>query len=260
MSKLVFTIDVEEWFHSENIAPKWKQQFSDHSSLPVMYELMEMLDRKKAKGTFFFLGVVAIANKQLVSEVAKRGHEIASHGWDHTLLTNMTRTELELDIFKSTSILEDLIGEKVIGYRSPCFSQSKYLVDILLENGYQYTSNGIRSTFHDRYSNNIMDDDRLKDFSLPVSSILNLSFPATGGGWFRLLPYALQSYLLNYAKQDPKVFYAHPVDFDVNLPQLKFLGTLTRWRQTVNVNTALKKLEYFSLSDEPLKSLVTPRC
>ena len=251
--KLIFTLDVEEWFHSENIAPYWEKQFSDYSSLKVMFSLLDFLDTRNIKGTFFFLGLTACENQELLREVKDRGHEIASHGWDHTLLNSMTKLEIATDIYKATSSLEDIIGEKIVGYRSPCFSQSEFLIETLLENGYLYTSNGIRSTFHDRYSNNFMTDIRMFDFALPVASLGPLNIPATGGGWFRLFPVSIQKLLIGLSRQEPKVFYAHPVDFDDNLPDLDFIGALKYWRQTVNSKYSFSKLAKFDFSNNHLK-------
>lgn len=254
---LVFTIDVEEWFHSENIAPVWNGEYSKHTSLPLVYQILALLEKKGAKGTFFFLGTIAKKNKKLVLDVARKGHEIASHGWDHKLIHTLSKCELQHDIRKSTEILEQITGEKVLGYRSPCFSQSNYLVDTLLENGYAYTSNGIRSTLHDRYANNNIVDKRLHDFGLPVAELLGFNMPATGGGWFRLLPLNLQRVLTYRSNQSPKVFYAHPVDFDCSLPKLHFVGNVNRFRQTINTSGALKKLQRLEFTDKPLKSFMT---
>ena len=144
--------------------------------------------------------------------------------------------------------------EKIIGYRSPCFSQSEFLIETLLENGYLYTSNGIRSTFHDKYSNNFMTDIRMFDFALPVASLGPLNIP-TLEVVVRLFPVSIQKLLIGLSRQEPKVFYAHPVDFDDNLPDLDFIGALKYWRQTVNSKYSFSKLAKFDFSNNHLKLL-----
>ena len=89
------------------------------------------------------------------------GHEIANHGLDHSLLGNLNKDKIEKDINESTKILEDLTGSKVIGYRSPCFSQNENLSEALEKNDYKYTSMSIETSFHDRYKDNSYDPKKI---------------------------------------------------------------------------------------------------
>ena len=241
--KLVFTVDVEEWYHSANVAPYWRGQQKNHSSLKWINNILDFLDEVDVQGTFFVLGEVAEQKRQLVMEIHHRGHEIASHGWDHKLICNLNYSDLSDDFTKSTNVLEDIIGEKVIGYRSPCFSQSKYLEEILINHGYLYTSNGIVSSLHDRYSSNRVLFDQIVDFPIPVAALSNFYVPATGGGWFRLFPTPLQKYLIKNSNEALKIFYIHPIDFDCDLPKLDFIPLISRIRQTINNHKSIPKLK-----------------
>ena len=118
-NKLVFTMDCENWSDSENIKPYVSSKKILHSSFHVMDKVLKFLDNRNIKGTFFFLGTLAEKNKSLVQEIHISGHEIANHGWDHTLLENLTKKETDIDIKKSTNAIESIIGDKVFGYRSP---------------------------------------------------------------------------------------------------------------------------------------------
>lgn len=256
MNKLIFSIDVEEWFHSENILPYKSLITSSHSSMPMMKDILEFLNNKKIKGTFFCLGVIAEKYPELISEISKNGHEIASHGWDHKLISNMSSIELEDDIRKTTEILSKLSNQKIIGYRSPCFSQNKFLDDILIKYGYKYTSMGISSFFHDRYSKNDYIGNKLPDFPMPVAKISNFRIPATGGGWFRLFSIKMQKFLLRLSTEEQKIFYCHPWDFDSFQDDLEFLPYHVKLRHYVNVKNAMSKLHDLNFEKFPLKSLL----
>jgi len=254
--RLVFTLDLEEWFHSQNIAPYWQGQHGDHSSLYIIEEVLSFLAERSIKGTFFVLGTIAQAHPELIKLIHKEGHEIASHGWDHRLLNTLDRRSMLDDVKRSTSILEDLVSEKIVGYRSPCFSKSDHLLEALLENGYLYTSNGISSSIHDRYRDNSIKHIEMHDFGLPVAKMRKFSVPATGGGWFRLFPLLLQKTLLQRTDEFPKVFYIHAIDFDHKLPELDFVPYLMRVRQTINSFNSFDKLKKLDFHNQPLKSFL----
>ena len=88
MKDLVFTIDVEEWYHAENLRPYLDTRIlkNKYSTINYTYKVLDFLDECNSKGTFFFLGCIAKVYPELVKEVVVRGHEIASHGLNHDLL------------------------------------------------------------------------------------------------------------------------------------------------------------------------------
>ena len=256
--KMVFTIDVEDWYHAENLRPYLNSSFSKSSSstLQNTYKILDFLDQKDAKGTFFFLGCIALNNKALVKETLKRGHEIASHGLDHSLLWDLSEKETIHDISESTKIIEDIAGTKIIGYRSPCFSQNSFITNALRENGYQYTSMSIESTFHDRYSSNYFESsENLYDFPMPVAKFGPLNIVSTGGGWFRFFPSSVQKKLIEHSKLETKVFYCHPWDFGENFFTTDKIPFMKKFRHTVGVKQALKKLNNFDFSSKNLSDI-----
>ncbi len=259
MKDLVFTVDVEEWKHAENVRPyiKDEPQYNDFSTIAGLRKILEFLESRSYKGTFFFLADLAIKNKTLIREISKLGHEIGSHGLDHTLLNNLGDKKTFHDVNESKKIIEDITGIEVKGYRSPCFSQNNYLNDALIKSGYLYTSMSIRSSFHDRYSNNKKDSDLIRDFSLPTVSFGGFNLVCTGGGWFRLYPVEMQKFLLHFTKSEPNIFYCHPWDFVKNLPgnDIK-IPFFKKFRHTINVQRAYLKLTKFDFTKTTLKDYV----
>jgi polysaccharide deacetylase family protein (PEP-CTERM system associated) len=252
---LVFTIDVEEWFHAENISTYVYD--TAHSSMGLLYTLLEILERKNARGTFFWLSDVAVKNKRLLEDVVNAGHEIASHGIDHALLTSLSETETRRQLQKSKAILEDMSGTEILGFRSPCFSTNKYLSTELSLCGYKYTSNGMHVTGHDRYGGRVKQNaTALPDFELPTIKIGRVSIPVTGGGYFRLFPAQFQKRLINYSAVKPIIFYCHPWDFDVKQPVLNGLPFVKKFRHYVGIKSALQKVEKFNFSNKTLSDFL----
>jgi len=254
--ELIFTMDVEDWYHSENVVHYLPEKYPEHSSLYIVEKIMNFLGDRGIKGTFFFLGTVAKDNPSIVLDLFKEGHEIANHGWDHSLLNTMDYAQTHDDIRQSTEVLETIINDKVLGYRSPCFSVNDSIFEILNSFGYRYTSMGIRSTLHDRYSKNSGYRNAIVDLELPVASRFGLNIPATGGGWFRLFPCIMQKLLLGISDQNPKIFYCHPWDFDEFKPALKSMPFSYHFRHTVNTKHSFNKLSQFDFSKNVLKNSI----
>lgn len=159
----ILTIDVEDYFQVENF--KGIIKFSDWESYESRVEsnthkLLDMLDEAKIKATFFVLGWLAERYPHMVKEIHSRGHEIASHSYAHQRVYNQTKDEFRADLKKSKAILEDIVGEKVIGYRAPTYSiteDSLWALDILREEGFQYDS----SFFPFRFQKDGLANDKL---------------------------------------------------------------------------------------------------
>ena len=83
------------------------------------------------KGTFFILGWVAKRLPSLVRDIQARGHEVASHGFYHQLCYRSSREELKRDLEDSKSLLEDILGQQVHGYRAPSFSVTEDVLKLV---------------------------------------------------------------------------------------------------------------------------------
>jgi polysaccharide deacetylase family protein (PEP-CTERM system associated) len=254
----IFSVDVEEYFqvHAfEGLVPpeKWGAYPSRLAS--VTDRLLEMLDRHNATGTFFVLGWVAERYAPIVRKIAAAGHEIASHGWWHRRITDMTPEEFRQDIRSSKQALEHLISQPVMGYRAPSFSLTpghEWAFDVLLEEGYRYDS----SLFPIRRSGYGYPDSPpvphyiqrpggvLLEFPLSTTYWRGIRLPAAGGGYFRLLPYALtrRAFREHTNAGIPGTFYIHPWELDPQQPRIA-RSWLTRVRHYGGLASTESRLE-----------------
>ena len=245
------TIDVEDYFQVSAFAPHIPRNLWD--SLPCRVErnvmrILDMLDEQPAKATFFTLGWVAERYPHLVREIVGRGHELASHGYGHLRATDQTEMEFRTDVTHAKKLLEDLSGVAVNGYRAPSFSigaRNLWAFDVLNDAGYQYSSS-VYPIKHDHYG---MPDaprfafqPRQHDLlELPPTTLnmLGRNFPASGGGYFRLLPYSVSAWMMRRVnEQDGNacIFYFHPWEIDPGQPRQHGISLKTRFRHYVNLS------------------------
>jgi polysaccharide deacetylase family protein (PEP-CTERM system associated) len=140
---VMVTVDLEDWFQVENLRPLFPQETWDACELRVemnVQRLLELFDACRVEATFFVLGWVAERRPGLVREIARAGHEIASHGYSHRLCPELAVPELRRDIETSRALLQDITGQPPVGYRAPSFSITGELTDILAELGFAYDS------------------------------------------------------------------------------------------------------------------------
>jgi polysaccharide deacetylase family protein (PEP-CTERM system associated) len=231
-----FSVDVEEYFQVcalEGVVPRatWPD-FESRVGASVDL-LLELMSDHGARGTFFVLGWLADRNPGLVHRIWSAGHEIASHGWDHRRVKDQAPSDFRLSVRRSKALLEDLTGERVLGFRAPSFSivrGCEWALDILLEEGYFYDS----SLFPVRrpgygYANGQRDPHwverpggRLGQAPPATLTLGTLRIPAAGGAYFRLLPYRLVQTALREAERRgaPATFYIHPWELDPGQPRI----------------------------------------
>lgn len=245
------TIDVEDYFQVSAFAPHIER--SSWDSLPCRVErnvdrILGLLAKRQAHATFFTLGWVAERYPALVRRISAAGHEVASHGYGHLRASEQTPDQFRDDITRSKAILEEITGMPVRGYRAPSFSigaANLWALDVLAECGYQYSSS-IYPIRHDHYG---MPDAPRFAFrpsangvlELPVTtvSLMRRNFPAGGGGYFRLAPYAFSRWIMqrvNRADGEPCIFYFHPWEIDPAQPRPSGLTFKTRFRHYVNLS------------------------
>ena len=86
------TIDLEDWFHgiiSVNNSLDL-QKGLENRFIESTLSCLKTLSKSKVKATFFILGCLAEQAPNLIKEIHKEGHEIASHGWNHQLVYNLS--------------------------------------------------------------------------------------------------------------------------------------------------------------------------
>jgi polysaccharide deacetylase family protein (PEP-CTERM system associated) len=255
--KLMLTIDVEDWFSSENLSGYIKRETWNNQQIRIeenVHNILKMLDDYSVKATFFCLGWITNKIPKLISEISNIGHEIASHGYHHKLIYNQKPDEFKLDIIKSKNQLEDITGIKVRGYRAPTFSITDWSLDILLELGFEYDSSLVLTNLHDRYgkienNHNANPGDifeiqpGLTEFSLPCIQFIGQSLPIGGGGYFRLLPFwAYHFAFKNVFRHKDFVFYFHPWEIDENQPRISQISYFNRFRQYIGLSSNDLKL------------------
>ncbi|NLD36519.1 MAG: DUF3473 domain-containing protein [Desulfatiglans sp.] len=212
----------------------------------------------KIRATFFILGWIADRLPQLVQEIERRGHEVASHGYRHDLCTSQTKLDLQNDLIKSKHILEDLTGKAVLGYRAPSFVINQDMLKIIQGCGFLYDSSYNSFTLHDRYGHIDIPKDQNKRlafelidnfYEIPVSNLIvaNQVLPWGGGGYFRLIPFFIYSLgvKLNLKKNDGFVFYIHPWELDPEQPRVKEAAPFLRFRHYTNLKKTETKLKKF---------------
>lgn len=253
------TVDVEDYFQVSAFAKSIDQNDWDTHPLRVeknTHRLMDMFDEAQVKATFFVLGWVADRNKDLVKEIAQRGHEVASHGYSHQLVYNQTPEVFREETIRSKLLLEDIVQMPVRGYRAASYSITKnslWALDILAEAGFVYDSS-IFPVRHDRYGipDAIEVPHQLKtpkghslvEFPLSVAKIFKYKLPVAGGGYFRLYPYALTRAGLAQInrRHQPFIFYLHPWEIDPEQPRIE-AGWFSRFRHYNNLEECESRLQ-----------------
>jgi polysaccharide deacetylase family protein (PEP-CTERM system associated) len=249
-SQAVMSVDVEDWFHVENLKrvidrDSWSRQSSRvERNVDRLLELMAGYG--DVRSTWFILGWVAERWPKVVSQIAAAGHEIASHGYDHALLDDLSPDAFRADVNRSKHLLEDLAGAAVIGYRAPSFSIKDWALPILQELGFEYDSSHFPTVGHDRYG-------RLEgvpmgkpvaevlpgffEISISSMSLASVALPWGGGGYFRLLPYSIfrAGARRILRSGSPYVFYIHPWEIDPDQPRPKGLSPVYRFRHYVGL-------------------------
>jgi polysaccharide deacetylase family protein (PEP-CTERM system associated) len=248
--KAFVTVDVEDWFNSSsfrNIFPPSKWDAQENRLANGLDFILDELEARKIEGTFFCLGYSARRNPDLIRKIAARGHEIGSHGFFHDCVYDMKPEAFRQDLRDTAALLEDLSGEKMLGYRAPNFSITDFGIEILKEEGYLYDSSHYPFAAHDKYGKpEKLRKDTQSPYKLsenfwefPMSS-LKLSaatIPWSGGGYFRLFPQSVFfSGIKKIVKESPFNFYIHPWEFDPGQPRIEELSRFTKFRHYNNLN------------------------
>jgi len=245
------TIDVEDYFQVEAFASTIDR--SDWERLPCRVErnterLLQILTEAGVEATFFILGWVAERHPELMRRIVAEGHELASHGSSHLRVDRQSPEEFRDDV-----LLEDLAGVPVRGYRAPTFSiggASKWAHPILAEEGYCYSSS-VYPVKHDLYGTPeaprtpFSPAPGILEIPLTAVRVLGVDIPASGGGYFRLLPYGLTRGLLKRARRvnrSPAVFYLHPWEIDPEQPRQRSAPWKSRLRHYLNLDRTEPRL------------------
>lgn len=250
------TIDVEDYFQVSAFASHIDPAQWDTMECRVeqnIERVLALLRDAGATATFFTLGWIAERYPELVRRIASEGHELASHGFAHRRASEQSREQFQADITLAKAIIEDVCGHSVRGYRAPSFSigaSNRWAFDAIAEAGYRYSSS-IYPIRHDHYG--MPDAPRFAHevvpglLEVPIATVrmLRVNLPAGGGGYFRLLPYALSRWSIaqiNRNDRRPAMFYFHPWEVDPDQPRVPGVGAKTRFRHYVNLRKTAPRL------------------
>lgn len=252
------TIDVEDYFQVsafENIVSPNDWDTMEHRVVRNTEEILALLAEHGVKATFFIVGWIADKYPQLVKTIHGQGHVIGCHSYWHRKVYDLSPEEFRADTVRAKSLLENIVGEPVLGYRAPSYSitgKSLWALDILKEHGFSYDSS-IFPIYHDTYG--IPGSPRfayrhangLLEYPLSTALFLGRKVPVAGGGYFRLFPYwftrfALES--INRNESRPFVFYLHPWEIDPDQPRLREASLLSRFRHYNQLDQTRSRFEH----------------
>jgi polysaccharide deacetylase family protein (PEP-CTERM system associated) len=254
----VFTVDVEEYFQVSAFDAALSR--ADWPTLPSRIErnvdlLLDLLARHTTTSTFFSLGWIAAKHPGVIRRIAEAGHEVASHGWWHRRVNCLTPEEFRSEVRSSKAILEDVSGQRVIGFRAPNFSilpGTEWAFDVLLEEGYAYDSSLFpikrRGYGYPKAASlpHFITRSAGRLLELPMTTMVwaGVRLPAAGGGYFRHFPYKLTRWAFEqYSRRGVSgTFYIHTWEVDQDQPRLP-VPWLTRVRHYRGLSLTLSRLE-----------------
>jgi polysaccharide deacetylase family protein (PEP-CTERM system associated) len=253
----ILTVDVEEFYHGIDFDTVLGTEGAARLPSRVVAQterLLDQLEAHGARGTFFTLGLVAQKQPRLIRTIVARGHELASHGWDHRCVYDLGPQGFRTDLRRAKHALESAAGRAVRGYRAPNYSiraDTPWAFEILAEEGFTYDSS-VHPILHDRYGfpdaprflHRVGNGRALWEVPVGTARAFGTNLPV-GGGFFRLFPTTLLSAAIaSVNRQDgqPLVLYVHPWEFDPEQPRPP-MPLAHRFRHYVGLGGAVRKLE-----------------
>ncbi|BCO19942.1 DUF3473 domain-containing protein [Alteromonas sp. McT4-15] len=251
------TVDVEDYFQVSAFEDVINKESWDSQQLRVgqnTHRLLDLFAENNVKSTFFTLGWVAKRCPDVIKRIVDEGHELASHGLEHQRATTMSQSQFKEDVYASKSILEDVGGTAIKGYRAPSFSvndSNTWVYDVLVEQGFVYSS----STYpieHDLYG--VPQWPRFKyerkegitEIPIPTIRKKGTNVGIGGGGFYRLYPYWLSKKRIMAfmeAESAPYSFYFHPWEIDPDQPYIKEANWRSKFRHYINLSRMESKIE-----------------
>lgn len=252
------SVDVEDWFQVGAFETVIDRKDWDGLACRVernCQQILALFDEAGVKGTFFTLGWIAERYPAMMRQIAGAGHEIASHGWDHARVFTLGPDAFAADIARARKVLEDTTGQRVTGYRAPSFSidaRTPWAHEVLAEQGYVYSSS-VAPIVHDHYGwreaprfafRPVAGAD-LIEIPVTTAEVAGRRMAAGGGGFFRLLPYAVSRWAIRQVNERdcrPAVFYFHPWEIDPDQPRPPVAPLKSKLRHYTNLDVMAAKL------------------
>jgi polysaccharide deacetylase family protein (PEP-CTERM system associated) len=232
-NKHLLTVLVEDYFHvgafGDLIQQKNWQNFEPRYEKNTL-KTLDLLDKFDVQATFFILGWIAEQNPKLIREIASRGHEIASRGFYHRSLSQLTPEEIRDDLQKTNRVLQDASGQKIIGYRSAeklSYEKDEHILEILADEGFAYDASFVPTKKDEkgkRFAHQVHKNGKvIWEFPYSTRNLGVGLLPISGGNYFRQIPYTLMRHAVRDwtdRYEDPFIFYFHVWELDPEQPKI----------------------------------------
>jgi len=251
------TFDIEEWYHANYADQRWSGEISSASLFANVESLLDLCDEHNIRSTCFILGCIARDKPEVVRLIFDRGHEVASHGFNHELIDKLTPERFREDISTAKAILEDITGVVVWGYRAPSWSVTRqnmeWFYDILAEAGYSYSSSVYPGRTHLFGIPDFPSFPHYPDLGTKTASILEIpqtmatvcgkKIGFSGGFFLRLLPTKFIRRNIDRVNRIglPVFIYLHPREIDIDSPRIH-LSLVNRFIHYYNIANTRDKL------------------
>ena len=253
----ILTFDIEDWYNCDFISEDFEWEKWEYRVDIALIPLLDELDKRKLKGTFFCLGWLAEKHPDIIKEINRRGHQIGCHSYQHELATRFTPEQFVEDTMKAKNLIESVIGKKIDCFRAPGFSiteENSWAVDKLVEMGFKYDC----TVFPARHDYGGMPNygkgepailrtkagNMIKEFPINIHTVMGKHIVFTGGRFFRFFPYFM---IRRWGRmsQDYMMTYFHPRDFDAGQPMVKGLPLRRKFKSYVGIKRNFKKWKKF---------------
>lgn len=251
----ILTFDIEDWYNCDFISEDFEWDKWEYRVEKALIPLLDELDRRNLKGTFFCLGWLAEKHPDIIREIDRRGHQIGCHSYQHELAHRFTPEEFVADTMKAKRLIEEVIGKPVDAFRAPAFSiteKNTWAVDKLVEMGFKYDCS-VFPAHHDyggmpHYGVSepailkTKAGNTIKEFPINIHTVFGKNIVFSGGGFFRFFAYPV---IRRWAKQsDYMMTYFHPRDFDTGQPKVQGLPLARQFKSYVGIKGNFKKWKH----------------
>ncbi|RJQ51670.1 MAG: DUF3473 domain-containing protein [Nitrospiraceae bacterium] len=254
--KNALTVDLEDWYHICDVEGCSDPRNWDSYESRVIRnteKVLTLLRRYKTKATFFVLGYIASREPELILEIKSEGHEIATHGFYHRRIFELTDQEFGDDVARSVDVISSITNERVIGFRAPEWSIRKvtpWALGTLRKLGIIYDSSMVPLTgmgerdfpfypciFNTEYG-------EIWEFPLTTTRFFRENLPFSGGLPLRMFPYFYVISKLNRINREkrPAMVYIHPWEFDMEQPEID-LPLSRKFMHYFNIKATPGKIE-----------------
>jgi polysaccharide deacetylase family protein (PEP-CTERM system associated) len=247
----ILTFDIEEWWHFDTYSTEDKWDAYEPRIDLYLDKVLDVLDSKNTKSTFFCLGWIARKYPDVIKRIAKRGHEIACHSDKHIFIKDMNPESFNKDLRQALDSIENISGKKIKSFRAPAFTITPneiWAFDVLSNNGIEYDcsifptsrSFGGFSNFGEGKPTLIKcGKTEIKEFPMNTTKILGKKIVFGGGGYFRLFPLKIIKRLMDVS--DYNISYFHMRDFDNGQYRFKYFTLERKFKSYYGLKGAYDK-------------------